>query len=158
MMKIFLTLAFALAAMTFCHAQIVESRNLFGGYKYTQNGKKMNMKDLALTIKSDPKSFEMFKKAKSNKTVAFIVGIAGGFLAGWPLGTALSGGKPSHTLAGIGGGLIAVAIPLSSEGNKKVNRAVKLYNESLGITSRREIKPEFKIMLNAKGFGIAMNF
>ena len=40
--------------------------------------------------------------------------LRGGFLIGWPLGTALAGGDPNWTLAAIGAGCVAIAIPRPS--------------------------------------------
>ena len=63
MIKSFLTLIIALASFTFCHAQKIQSDKVFGGYKYTQNGERMAMKDLVHAMKDDAKSFELIKKA-----------------------------------------------------------------------------------------------
>ena len=60
-----------------------------------------------------------------------ILSYAGGFMIGWPIGTAIGGGKPAWALAGIGGGLVAVAIPLSISSNKKMETAVRQYNAGL---------------------------
>ena len=45
----------------------------------------------------------------------------GGALIGWPLGTALGGGEPMWELAAVGGGCIALAIPLVIVGKKRCN-------------------------------------
>ncbi|WP_179353785.1 hypothetical protein [Winogradskyella vidalii] len=153
-----LTLTFALATLTFCNAQQIEIEKVFGGYKYTQNGKLMKMKDLVKTMESNQKAFDLIKKAQSNNTIASIIGGAGGFLVGWPIGTAIGGGDANWTLAGIGAGLIAIGIPISSGVNKNAKKAVELYNSSLNSTSYYEFKPEFKIIAKGNGIGLSMNF
>ncbi|UOY06834.1 hypothetical protein L0P88_23315 [Muricauda sp. SCSIO 64092] len=131
---------------------------VFGGYKYTQNGKQMTMGDLVDAMESYQQSYELVKKAQSNNTLASIIGFAGGGLIGWPIGAAIGGGDANWTLAGIGAGLVAIGIPISSSANKKAKQAVELYNSSLNSTSFYEFKPEFKIMVNGNGIGFSMNF
>lgn len=38
MKKTILTLIFGIVALTFCNAQQIEMKKVFGGYKYFQNG------------------------------------------------------------------------------------------------------------------------
>jgi hypothetical protein len=144
--------------MTFCDAQKIEMEKVFGGYKFTQNGNLLTMKDLVKTMESNQQAFDLIKKAQSNTTLASIIGFAGGGLIGWPIGTAIGGGDANWTLAAIGAGLIVVGIPFSSSANKKVKRAVELYNSSLNSTSLYEFKPEFKIIANGSAIGISMTF
>ena len=158
MKKTILTLIFALVATTFCNAQKIEMKKVFGGYKYTQNGNLMTVKDLANTMESNQQAFDIIKKAQSNNTIASIIGFAGGGLIGWPIGTAIGGGDANWTLAGIGAGLIAIGIPISSSVNKNAKQAVELYNSSLDATSNYYFKPEFKVVANGKGIGLSMNF
>ncbi len=158
MKKTILTLIFALATVTFCNAQKIEMEKVFGGYKYTQNGKEMKMGDLVNTMQSNANALGFIKKARTNNTIASILGGAGGALIGFPIGQSLGGGDANWTLAGIGAGLIVVAIPISSSANKKAKQAVELYNSSLNLTSYYQFKPEFQIIANAKGIGLTMNF
>ena len=158
MKKTILTLIFTFATMTFCSAQKIEMEKVFGGYKFTQNGNQLAMKDLVKTMESNQKAFDLIKKAQSNNTLASIIGFAGGGLIGWPIGTAIGGGDADWTLAGIGAGLVAIGIPISSSANKKAKQAVELYNSTLDSTSFYEVKPEFKIIANGNGIGLSMNF
>ncbi|UKM65535.1 hypothetical protein GSB9_02105 [Flavobacteriaceae bacterium GSB9] len=158
MRKIILSLTIVLGIATFCNAQNIEMEKVFGGYKYTQNGRLMKMKDLVKTMKSNEQAFDFIKKAQTNYTIASIFGGAGGFLVGWPLGTAISGGDANWALAGVGAGLIAIAIPFSSGANKNAKQAVELYNTSLKSTSFYEFKPEFNVIANGNGIGLSMHF
>ena len=158
MKKTSLTLLLALVTLCFCHAQKIEMKKVFGGYQFTQDGNPMTIKNLVKTMESNQQAFELIKKAQSNTTLASILGFAGGGLIGWPIGTAIGGGDPEWALAGVGAGLIAVAIPISSSANKKAKQAVELYNSSLGTTSYHDFKHEFKVIANGNGFGLAMTF
>jgi len=158
MRKTILTLTFAFVAMTLCVAQQIEMKKVFGGYKFMQNGENLTMSNLVKTMESNQKAFELIKKAQSNNTIASIIGFAGGGLIGWPIGAAVGGGDANWTLAGIGAGLIAVGIPISSSANRKAKQAVELYNSSLNSTSFYEFKPEFKVITNTNGIGFSMSF
>ena len=158
MKKTIFTLIFTLATLTFCNAQKIEIEKVFGGYKYTQNGSQMAMKDLVKTMESNQQAFNLIKKAQSNNTLASIIGFAGGGLIGWPIGTAIGGGDANWTLAGIGAGLVAIGIPISSNANKKAQQAVELYNSSINSTAFKYFKPEFKVVANGNGIGLLMNF
>ena len=158
MKNIILSLIFTLVTMTFCNAQKIKMEKVFGGYSYTQNEKPMTMKDLVKTMESNQQAFDLIKKAQSNNTLASIIGFAGGGLIGWPIGTAIGGGDANWTLAGIGAGLVAIAIPISSSANKKAKQAVELYNSALMTTSFYEFKSEFKAIANTNGFGISVTF
>jgi len=116
------------------------------------------MKDLVKIMESNKQSYDFIKKAQSNNTMALFFGCTGGYLVGWPIGTAMGGGEPNWTLVGIGAGLIAISIPFSSGANKNTKQAMELYNSSLNSTSFYEFKPEFKFLANANGIGLSMNF
>lgn len=158
MKKTISILIVALTTIFLCNAQKIEAEKVLGGYKYTQNEHRMTMYDLVKTMKPNPQAYDLIKKAQSNHVLASIIGAAGGGLVGWPIGTALGGGDPNWTLLGIGAGLIAVGIPISSSANKKVKQAVDLYNSSLNSTSFYEFKPDFKVMVKGNGIGFSMSF
>ncbi|GGF26723.1 hypothetical protein [Echinicola rosea] len=156
MKKTILTLIITLAVSALCSAQRIESQKVFGGYQYTLNGQPISLKHMTIAMESNPEAFDLIKKARANTTIASIFGFAGGALIGWPIGTAIGGEEPNWALAGIGAGLIAVAIPISSSANKKTNQAIEIYNSNL--YSSGYFKPEFKFLTNKNGIGLAMSF
>lgn len=56
-----------------------------------------------------------------------ILAAAGGALIGWPLGTAVGGGDPEWILAGVGAGVLAVAIPLAIVGQRRCSGGGRRY-------------------------------
>ncbi|XMO87496.1 hypothetical protein AAFN75_04270 [Algibacter sp. AS12] len=148
----------ALSFTSLVNAQKIDTEKVFGGYKYTYNKELISIGDLASIIETNTDAYELIKKGRTNRSLSGVLGFVGGGLIGWPIGTSLGGGEVNWTLAGIGAGLIAVAIPISSRSNKKINQAVELYNASINPTSSTTFKPEFKIIANGRGFGLAMNF
>lgn len=158
MRKTILIVTLALATITLCNAQQIEVKKIFGGYKYTQNDASLTMRSLVKTMEANADAYELIKKARTNNTLANILSGAGGALIGFPIGTSLGGGDPNWALAGIGAGLVVVAIPISSSAFKKANQAVDLYNADLNETSFYHFKPEFNIIANKNGIGLSMNF
>ena len=158
MKKTILTLIFALTIITFCNAQKIEMKKVFGGYVYSQNGDKMTMSDLVNVMESNSEALNFMKKAKSNNVLVSILGGAGGALIGWPIGTAIGGGDANWTLAGIGASLVVISIPISSNVNKNAKKAVELYNSTLKSTVYNDFKPEFNIIANGNGIGLLINF
>lgn len=155
MKKAILALLFLFVSNTFCQAQHIESKKIFGGYTYTIDGKKTSLKKLDLTMKSHPEALQIMEKAKSNYSVASLLSGLGGGLIGWPLGAQLAGGDPNWNLALAGAGLIVVSIPIASSAHNKANEAVALYNSSLGsnVTSY-----ELKFVANGNGLGLCLKF
>ncbi|MBI3218199.1 MAG: hypothetical protein HYZ44_01680 [Bacteroidetes bacterium] len=148
---------FLFVAGTVAQSDSIRTTKVFGGYKYSQNNQPLTVKQLGAALEINPEASKLFQQAKPNGTAATIFGVAGGFLVGWPIGTAIAGGKPSWELAGIGAGLIVVSIPFSSAFNKKTKEAVSIYN--LGNkTSSANWKPEFKLNLSMNQVGVAMKF
>lgn len=109
----------------------VEVREGFGT-SFVQNGKKLSPKQMLNLMDVNPAAYKEMEAAKLNNDWATAFGFAGGFLIGWPLGTAIGGGEPNWTLAGIGAGLVVVSIPFSTAYKKHALKAVDMYNNGTG--------------------------
>jgi hypothetical protein len=79
-------------------------------------------------MRSKPEAFNEFKKAKSNYDAGQVLGFTGGFLIGWPLGTALGGGDPQWGMAAGGAALLLLTIPLQSGFKRHAQNALTIYN------------------------------
>ena len=126
------------------------------GVVFLQNGKKLTPKQLLEITKNNPEAYQEMKIAKSNYDIGSVFGFAGGFMVGWPLGSALAGGDPNWTIAGIGAGLIIISIPFSTKYSKHAKNAVGIYNNSLTQTGMKKV--DFNFGFTRTGIGITMNF
>ena len=126
------------------------------GTIFIQNGKKLTPKQLLEITKVNQEAYKEMKVAKSNHDIGSVFGFAGGFLVGWPLGTAIAGGEPNWALAGIGAGLIVMSIPFSSSYAKHAKNAVGIYNNGLNQTGLRKVN--FDLGLTCYGIGVKMRF
>ena len=88
---------------------------------------------------------------------SYILGFAGGALIGYPLGTLIGGGEPNWVLAGVGAGLVGIAIPLSIIGEKKAKglASVKMYNEDIYAASG---KLQLNLLVASNEVGLRCNF
>ncbi|MCE2998191.1 MAG: hypothetical protein ACK5RG_06735 [Cyclobacteriaceae bacterium] len=158
-MKFIFTSAFLLffATSTVAQTDSIRMTKVFGGYKYFQNNQGLTVKQLGVALEANPEASKLFQQAKPNGTAATIFGMAGGFLVGWPIGTAIAGGKPSWELAGIGAGLIVISIPFSSVFNKKTKEAVSIYNQGNKTSTIRK-RTELKFNVSPNQVGVVMKF
>ena len=126
------------------------------GTAFRQNGRFLTPNQLLEITKADQKAYAEMQVAKGNYSVTMVFSYIGGFLIGWPIGTALAGGDANWTLAGIGAGCILLSIPFSSGYTKHAKNAVRLYNERLKTSSL--IKPDFKLQLMGSRISFQIRF
>lgn len=126
------------------------------GTVFTQYGKVLKVNQLLDITKSNPEAYAKMKIAKTNNGAATVFAIAGGFLIGWPLGTAMGGGEPNWVLAGVGAGLVAICIPFSIGYTKNAKEAVRIYNSGLPAAEPRKVSLNFGV--SNHGVGIRVNF
>lgn len=122
------------------------------GNIYMLNDQVLTLPDLISLTSDNPQAYDEIWKAKSNSEVANVFAILGGALVGWPLGTAIGGGDPQWELAGIGAGLIAIAIPFATTASKQTTRAIKLYNEGIKLNAEKNITLKAGIYNDGVGF------
>jgi hypothetical protein len=136
----------------------IQTTKTSGGYKYELNGNVMTYETMLHAMQNNVEATQLLNKAKGNSGFANVLGYVGGFLVGYPLGTALSGGQANWTLAAIGAGILVVAIPIASSANKNIKQAVDIYNSSLNQTSYKQPDYELKLGLHPNGLGLTLNF
>jgi hypothetical protein len=161
MRKIAIILTLLAVNMSFTFGQTasdsISMKKVFGGYQFYQGEQRLNMSKLVNTMKPNDQAYQQIKSAQSTYTFAMILSYAGGFMVGYPLGTAIGGGEPNWAMAGIGAGLIVVAIPISQSFNKKAKQAVDTFNGGIQTSSFWD-KNELKFSLTGNGIGLTLNF
>ncbi|AKQ45951.1 hypothetical protein TH63_10330 [Rufibacter radiotolerans] len=155
-MKKVVLLCFVLLSFTQVFAQSrpdsIEVRKGFSTV-YRQHGQNLTPKQLLAATQSNPEAYKQMKIAKGKADVSSVLGFAGGMLVGWPLGSAIGGGEPNWTLAGVGAGLIAVGIPFSVSYAKHTNNAISIYNQS----APQALIPSHEIKFGFTGNGVGMH-
>lgn len=133
----------------------IEIKHGLGVY-FTQNGKKLNPRQLIAVTKVNAEALKETQKAKINHEASQLFGVPGGFLLGFSLGRAMATGEPNMVLLAIGGGLVAVSIPFSIASSKHAKKGVNIYN--LGLTHTDLGKLDFNFGLTQHGIGLNMTF
>jgi hypothetical protein len=103
--------------------------------KFYRGTELLNVKDFTLSMESNPEAFKLANSAKSSYSAANVLGFIGGFMVGWPLGTAIGGGDPEWGLLAAGAGVLAIAIPISVSSTKKMKAAAEIYNKGSNTSS-----------------------
>ncbi len=145
----YIVLVLLLLSVSASYSQTADqSFNLTASYTQT------NPKQSAISFASVPPPDRYGRRSNVTflNVTAQVLGGIGGALVGWQLGTYIGGGEPNWTLAAVGGGLIAVAIPLEIIDKNRGN--------GRGYRAQAE-KPtgQYNICLvsNRQGVGIAVN-
>jgi len=126
------------------------------GTVYLQNGKALTTRQLVAITQTNPEAQKEMKIAQTNYNIGSVFAFGGGALIGWPIGTALGGGDPNWTLAGVGVGVALISIPFSSAFSKHATKAVTLYNKGLKSTSFTAFDVKFGYTQN--GIGLKVTF
>lgn len=133
----------------------IEIKHGLGVY-FTQNGKKLNPRQLITVTKVNTEALKETQKAKINHEASQLFGVPGGFLVGFSLGRAMATGEPNMVLLAIGGGLVVVSIPFSIASSKHAKKGVNIYNQ--GLTHTDLGKLDFNFGLTQHGIGLNMTF
>ena len=145
-MKITLVLVFSMVAGTVSAQELrVEKSKFYDGERL------LKVSEYVELLKTNPEAYNLGLKAKSGYNAGNVLGFIGGFMIGWPLGTALGGGDPNWALLGAGGAVLAVGIPIQSSATKKLKKATEIYN---GVSS----EPTARLNLRFQGTGAGIVF
>lgn len=126
------------------------------GPVFQQSGRNLTPNQLLNITKPNPEAHEEMKIANKNYIASLFFQIPGGFLIGYPIGTAVAGGKANWTLAAIGAGLVVVAIPLISGFNKHATNGVNIYNKGLKVSPMHS--SSMSLGFSTNGIGLRVKF
>lgn len=152
----FLILSFTSSFGQTANDSITIKKN-FWGYKFYQGDTRVQLGDLVNIMRTNEEAYKSIKSAQSNYTLASVIGFAGGFMIGWPIGAAVAGGEPNWALAGIGAGLLVATIPLTNSFVKKSKFAVGSYNRGSTSSSVWD-RSEMSLSLSGAGLGLSLRF
>lgn len=139
------------------YGDTITTRKVLGGHQYFHDGKMINMNKLQSILKTDENAYSIFKPAKSSYSIATVLGVAGGALIGWPLGTAIAGRDPEWIMLGAGAVLAGISIPISIKSGKQIKKAVDAYNQSQNSAALSHIK-QINIGATSSGVGLVFHF
>ena len=161
MKKIAFILVFLSTTLAMSFAQTstdtITVKKVGGGYRFYKADQLLTMTQLVDAVKSNDLAYTQIKSAQSSHVFSSILGGVGGFMVGWQLGATLGGGKANWGMAGVGAGLIVIAMPIAISSGKKAKEAVDTYNGGLSKTSFWD-RHELKLNMRNNSIGLALNF
>lgn len=162
MKQIAFILIFSLGFIGICSSQsardsVVMQKAPFGGYNFIYRGEALKIKHVVNVMQPNAAAHKQMKLAKSDNSIANVLGAAGGFCVGWVLGDLVSSEDPSYELLGVGSGLLVASIPFSISAIKKSREAVATWNSGLGTSSLRP-RGELKLGMTGLGLGLTYRF
>ncbi len=134
MKKLLLSTGILCAGFSYVAAQDADTISVLKGNlgaSYTLKGKILTVSKLEKTLLHNKEAMRTIRSGKPVKTVALVMSFAGGGLLGWSLADLMFKGKVNPYVAGSGVALVGLSIPLSLSYDKKLQKAVRLYNASL---------------------------
>lgn len=161
MKRLILLLAIFITTIAFTYGQAetdsIVAKKVFGGYQFYQGNRVLNMKNLLKAVEANESVHQQIKETRSAAAIVTVFSSVGGFMIGWQLGAALGGGEPNWALAGIGAGIVVVAIPISVNVDKKVKQAVDTFNKELP-SGDFGMKKEVSLSMTSNGVGLIFTF
>jgi hypothetical protein len=128
-----------------------------GRVQYKYKGENLTYDRMKFIFQNNAVASNYLQKAQSSSGLLGVMGYAAGFLIGYPLGTLIGGGTPNWALAGIGCGILLVAIPISSSANNNVRKAVSTFNSQKTL-SQTNFDYDLSLGISKNGFGVFLRF
>lgn len=132
-------------------------KKIGSGAQYFQGQKLLKPAELSSILSINPQAAKALKSAQATRGLGAALGYAGGALIGYPLGTALAGGKPKWEMAGVGAVLALISFPIQKNAIKKTTTAVEIYNHGAKTSALWE-KTDLKLAFSPNGVGISFHF
>jgi hypothetical protein len=107
---------------------VLQVESTFWGIRYLKGRQQLSFKEVGAMLASNPDAYALYKKAKTNYVVGNAVGLAGGALIGYSVGSALTGSSPHWSVAAVGAGILLVAIPFNNGFHRRIRQAADTYN------------------------------
>lgn len=126
------------------------------GTVFIQNSTPLSPAKLTQLARPYPMAHSEMKKAQANLFAGTFFSYLGGFMIGYPIGTAIGGGEPVWAMAAVGAGCIVIAIPFSSGYTRHAKNAVQIINGELKQDAVSQIELKFGATQN--GLGLTLKF
>lgn len=153
MKKIILILTLLFSIITFSQ-EIVKQRG-----RFYVNEKQISSREARQLISKNTEALALFKSSKTKESI-------GGFLIGFGTATVIidlaiglaSDVKYPSGFTYVGLSSLLASIPILSGKNKKMDKAIELYNNGLKSTGYTNSDLEFNIIANQRGYGLQLRF
>lgn len=156
---VFATLYFGINFMAF--SQEIDTIRVYSnvwGVKFVRADTLLRPNQVLESMELNSPAYRLMKSAKNNYVFSQILANTGGFLIGWPIGVAISGGDANWNMAGIGAGLLAISIPISINFRNKAKTAIHQHNQTIISSNYWKHKPKYHFGVNGTSLKLQVSF
>lgn len=127
--------------------------------RFFQNGNQITTRETKQLLSSDYQAYSAFKKGKNKESLGgFLIGLGGALVVADVVVGLVSDVNYPTAATYIGIGTLAIAIPVISGKNKKIDKGLELYNQSQSAEKKLGAAPELHIINNQRGCGLQFRF
>ena len=144
-----------LAITSLGYAQKIMRKKKFLKYEFIQNDIPLSFGGVVRTLHKNEEAYQLAKSARNFYIASRYTGFAGGFAIGYGI---FMKEETNWKLIGIGAGFIAVSISLEIISDKKIKKALNIYNSSISTTAISHFKPSYQFIVSNKGLGFGIKF
>jgi len=124
----------------------------FGAVRFEYDTLTVSARQVSQLLRLEPDAYEAFRRARSNQTVAGIVGAAGGVVLGFAAINSLLTSQMDWRAASVGAGLVLLSVPFERRFRQRATRALDLYNRNASA----RLVPVWQI--GSHGVGVTIRF
>jgi hypothetical protein len=125
---------------------------------YYLEGERISPNDINKLTEPYPLAQEHMQKARSTRSSATAVGVIGGGLLGWGLGSLIFSREPSYVTLGIGAFMTLVTFPIANTSKRHVHRAVEIYNDAQAVGFETQRNTNITFSVTGNGIGLTLQF
>lgn len=152
----YLFFIFVLTTSSICSSQDITVEQNFLGMDFYQGEEELSWTDLLKKAKPYQESYDLIKRARSQSILSTVFGLSGAALIAIPIGQTIGEVETTWVLAIVGGALVGVAIPLSTNAERKINEGLSLYNSRTKSSFLSNLETE--AIVNTRGIGLRVRF
>lgn len=156
----FLSLYLFFLALPVSHAQQIEIKKTVWEKIYLLEGVKLSFNDINTLTAPYPEAQAYMERAKSTGSTATFLGMLGGGLLGFGVGSLIAtrDSRAGYYTLGIGAIIVIIAIPVSIKSGRHVYHAVNIYNDAQDLSLNTSPKTEIQLSLTGNGIGFQYRF
>lgn len=156
MNRFLLLLCLLLTAPALAQTQTVEplSRKItFWGERFYLGQTRISRANVGQMFRLEhPEAYAEFRKAQKSRALNAVVGLPGGVLMGYEIGTWVGGGRINAVRGGVGAALFMAGVVFSLQEESHLERAIALHNQRTG---KLRLAPG---LTSDGGFGVKLQF
>lgn len=127
-------------------------------YRYEQHGHLLNLQQMTQIMTTDKEAAKYLKSAKLSNGISVLLGYAGGFMIGYPIGRYIAGRGANLSMLAVGIGFVIVDIPVSIATKRNLFNAIHRYNSHNSEAGLISNDYDLHMGITQNGIGFTLSF